>query len=166
MKRSAAILAMALTSSSAIFGGSPADELKKLDVWAGHWTTRGESKDTPYSRAESLSSEMTCAWAPHHGYLICDQTIAGKDGRINSLSVYTYSETEKKFKFYGIGQGGNPRTPPLTVNGNVWTYGGGTEAGSRTTARKSRSGRPTSSYRPRRCSGARSFPTTAAGIGA
>ncbi len=125
MKWGATILATAM--SSAVFGGSPAGELEKLDVWSGHWTTRGESKDTPYSRAESLSSEMTCTWAPNHGYLICDQTIAGKDGRVDSLSVYTHSETEKKFKFYGIGQGGNPRTPPLTIDGNVWTYGGGFE---------------------------------------
>ena len=102
--------------------------LEKLDAWTGHWRARGESLATAYSHAASLSSETTCQWSINHGYMICDQMIDGPKGRMNALSIYTYSEADKAYRFYGIDQSGQPRTPPLTIQGNVWTYGGGFEA--------------------------------------
>jgi hypothetical protein len=101
---------------------SPA--LKKLDVWIGHWTTQRQAKDTPYSRARSISSETTCAWSANHGYMICDQLINDAGVISNELSIYTYSEREKAYKFFGLDMNGQPRSVPLTIEGNVWTYGG------------------------------------------
>src|SRR5262249_18781967 len=98
-----------------------------LNAWVGHWKTQGESMDSAMSKAGTLSSDMTCAWSANHGYLLCDQIIDTPDGKMNSLSVYTYSENEKAFKFYGLDKDGKPRTTNLTVKGTLWTYAGGFE---------------------------------------
>jgi hypothetical protein len=99
-------------------------ELSKLDVWAGHWQTQGESFDSAFSSAGRLSSDMTCAWSPNHGYMLCDQLIVAPDGKMNSLSVYTYSETEKAVKFYGLEKDGKPRSTAVTLKDTLWTYTG------------------------------------------
>lgn len=101
---------------------SPA--LQKLDVWTGRWKIQGQAKDTPYSRAGLISSDTTCAWAINHNYMVCDQLIYDAAGDSNALSVYTYSDKEKAYKFFGLDRNGEPRSVPLTIEGNIWTYGG------------------------------------------
>jgi hypothetical protein len=103
-------------------------ELNKVDVWAGHWTTQGESMDSAFSSAGKLSSDMTCAWSPYHGYMMCDQLIDSPNGKMNSLSVYTYSEKENAFKFYGLDKDGMPRSTAVTVKNTLWTYTGSFES--------------------------------------
>lgn len=107
---------------SSVSAMSPASQ--KLEVWAGRWTITGQAKETPYSHASTFSSETTCGWSANRGYMLCDQLINLPTGAINQLSVYTYSETDKSYKFFGLDQNSDPRVIPLTIEGNVWTYGG------------------------------------------
>lgn len=99
-------------------------ELKKLDFLAGSWKTQGQSKLTAYSRDAALSSETSCAWAPNHGYLVCDQMVQRPDGKHNSLSVYTYDVGAKAYKYYGLDRDGGPRSVAIFFEGNVLTYPG------------------------------------------
>ena len=70
-----------------------------------------------------LSSDLTCNWSANHGFLLCDQIIHLPDGTQNDFSVYTYSEKDHAYQFFGITRGNKePRTTKLTIEGNLWTY--------------------------------------------
>src|SRR6201996_494458 len=100
-----------------------APELTKMDVWVGTWESQTQVMTTPYSQAASMSSEMTCNWSPHHGFILCDHLMNGVNGVSNSLSVYTYDEATKSYKFVGVDKDESPREVPMEVKGNVWSFG-------------------------------------------
>ena len=41
----------------------------------------------------------------------------------NSLSVYTYDDQDKVYKFFGVEKDSYPREVPMEVKGNVWSFG-------------------------------------------
>jgi len=98
--------------------------IEKLGLFLGRWSTTGEMKATPYSKARKKSDdEMICQWMPNHGFLICDQLIRGAQGTKNELSVYTYSEKDHNYAFFGIARDEKEaRTTKLSVDDKVWTY--------------------------------------------
>jgi hypothetical protein len=100
-----------------------APEISKMGIWVGTWASKTEVMTTPYSEAASMTSEMTCSWSPHHGFILCDHLLNGPSGLSNSLSVYTYDETGKTYKFFGVEKDSSPREVPMQVKGNVWTFG-------------------------------------------
>ncbi len=100
-----------------------APELTKMDVWVGTWESQTQVMTTPYSEAASVTSEMTCTWSPHHGFILCDHLMNGVNGVSNSLSVYTYDEANKTYKFFGVDKDDSPREVPMQVKGNVWSFG-------------------------------------------
>jgi hypothetical protein len=97
-------------------------ELKKLDAWTGRWTTRGKLYKTAYSPAGDITITMTCGWSAYNGYVICDHLFSGPRGKSNDLTVYTYNTTDKSYKFCSVDQSGAPRSTPLTISGDIWTY--------------------------------------------
>jgi len=54
--------------------------------------------------------------------MICDHLITGPSGKHNDLSIYTYIEADKSYKFCGFDRTGAPRATPLTIEGTVWSY--------------------------------------------
>jgi hypothetical protein len=103
---------------------TPDTELDKLSAFVGHWTLSGELKDAATGKPTiKLSSDLTCNWSANHGFLLCDQVIHLPDGTQNDLSVYTYSEKDHAFQFFGITRGNkDARTTKVTIDGNLWTY--------------------------------------------
>lgn len=100
-----------------------APEVSRMGVWVGTWQSQTQVMTTPYSTASSSTSEMTCTWSPHHGFVLCDHLMSGVDGVSNSLSVYTYDEVGKTYKFFGVDKDASPREVPMQVKGNVWAFG-------------------------------------------
>lgn len=99
-------------------------ELSAMNIWVGHWQSQTQVLDTPYSEAATVSSEMTCTWSPDHGFVLCEHLMHQTDGTTtNSLSVYTYDERDKVYKFFGVEKDSYPREVPMEVNGNVWSFG-------------------------------------------
>ncbi len=120
----AAIAASTIALASDRLSRSPVPpELSRMDVWVGHWQSRTQVLNTPYSKAASVSSEMTCSWSPNHGFILCDHLMHGVSGTTNSLSVYTYDDHDKVYKFFGVEKDAYPREVPMQVNGNVWSFG-------------------------------------------
>jgi hypothetical protein len=97
-------------------------ELKKLDAWSGQWTTKGKRYETAYSHAGEITVTMNCGWSTYGGYMICDHLVIGLSGQRNELSIFTYNQADKSYKFCGLDQTGVPRTTLLTIEGNVWSF--------------------------------------------
>ncbi len=110
--------------ASAVRPPTPDNELDKLSAFVGHWTLSGELKDAATGKTTmKLSSDLTCNWSANHGFLLCDQIIHLPDGTQNDFSVYTYSEKDHAYQFFGITRGNkDARTTKLTIDGNLWTY--------------------------------------------
>jgi hypothetical protein len=110
--------------ASAAHPPNPENEIDKLSAFVGHWTLSGELKDAATGKPTiKLSSDITCNWSTNHGFLICDQIIHLPDGTQNDFSIYTYSEKDHAYQFFGITRGNKePRTTKLTIEGNLWTY--------------------------------------------
>ncbi len=96
--------------------------LKNLDAWSGRWTTQGKLYDTAYSHAGNITITMTCGWSAYNGYMICDHLFSGPAGKSNDLSIYTYDPADNSYRFYSVDQAGPPRSTPLTIEGDIWTY--------------------------------------------
>jgi hypothetical protein len=121
-------LAVVAVSSFAVANDNSSEsrippELSRMNVWVGHWESQTRVLNTPYSEAANVTSEMTCSWSPNRGFLLCDHLMHGVDGTTNSLSVYTYDERDKIYKFYGVEKDSYPREVPMQVKGNVWSFG-------------------------------------------
>jgi hypothetical protein len=101
---------------------APPPELKVLDSWTGKWITHGKLYDTAHSKAGTIAITMTCGWSAYAGYMICDHLMDGPSGKRNDLSVYTYNQADKSYKFCGFDHTGVPTTTPLTIKGNIWSY--------------------------------------------
>ena len=113
------------------FAQSQSNELEKPARFLGLWKTEGTFKDTPYSKAHTSKSEMTCDWTPNHGFLLCDQIIHTPDRSKDDLSIYTYNQQSNAFSFFGLSPDDTEaRTTKLTTEDNLWTYSDeGTEGG-------------------------------------
>ena len=138
---------------------SPA--LKVLDAWTGQWTTHGKLYDTTLSHAGEITITMTCAWSAYGGYMICDHLFTGPSGTRNDLSIYTYNESEKSYKFCGFDRSGTPRATPLTIDGSS----GVTTPTKNKKARKSTSRPSTTSPSLASSPGTQNSPTTPAPTG-
>jgi hypothetical protein len=117
-----AVSSFALASDNSSESRIP-PELTRMNVWVGRWQSETRVLNTPYSEAASVTSEMTCSWSPNHGFVLCDHLMHGVDGTTNSLSVYTYDERDKVYKFFGVEKDSYPREVPMQVKGNVWSFG-------------------------------------------
>jgi len=104
-------------------------ELHVLDAWTGRWSTHGKLYDTPYSHAGEVSITMTCGWSAYGGFMICDHLVESTRGKRNDLSIFTYNEADKSYKFCGFDRTGVPRSTPLTMEGKVWSYDSDEEDG-------------------------------------
>jgi hypothetical protein len=118
------LFAMAAASRRAPPADSQAQapELKVLDAWTGTWTTHGKLYDTAHSKAGTITITMSCGWSAYGGYMICDHLMDGHSGKRNDLSVYTYNQADKSYKFCGFDRTGVPSTTPLTIQGSIWSY--------------------------------------------
>jgi hypothetical protein len=111
------ILPCAATAQAAT-GGSGAPGVESLAAIVGVWQS-----DTDV--ASGTSAVSRCAWTPSRFGVLCDQTVSTPAGTQHALSLYTFGGAQGKFVFYGLGHPGDQMSPvSLTIEGNVWTYGG------------------------------------------
>ena len=69
-----------------------------------------------------ITITMTCRWSAYGAYMICDHLVTGPAGKHNDLSIYTYNQADKSYKFVGTDRTDMPRATPLTIEGKVWSY--------------------------------------------
>lgn len=90
----------------------PVAAAEALQVWVGHWHTRGESGGTPWH------AETRCTWSMNHGFVVCDQLI---NDRLNQLMILTYDASAKAYRITSVGKDRPPIIAFGTVKNGVWT---------------------------------------------
>ena len=92
----------------------------RLQVWVGHWRTKGESGGTPWH------ADTRCAWSVNHQFVVCDQLI---NDRVDQLMILSYDPSAKAFRISSIGRDRAPLVAFGRVHGMIWTNSGEIEQG-------------------------------------
>jgi hypothetical protein len=122
------LMKMSSTGSSAKPTASPENSPPhdKLAVWAGHWKTRIDTKETQFGHASTEYFDAKCSFFPNNIFLYCDylslQSNAEANGGVmDDVSLIYYSDVDKTFKYTNVAAEGGPRENTMQVDGNVWT---------------------------------------------
>ena len=138
MKRLAAIVIMGMSVALLVNGSSIASRAKptaspkdssphnKLAVWAGHWKTRIETKETQFGHASTDYFDSKCSFFPNDIFLYCDYlslqpNAQANGGVMDDISLFYYSDVDKTFKYTNVAPEGGPNENTMQVDGNIWT---------------------------------------------
>jgi hypothetical protein len=89
-------------------------EVQKLDAFLGEWRMKDDPPDAP--------NRTICQWAPNGRCLLCDQIHPGADGPVKELNIFTYDRAQSAYVMQGMRPS---RRAPFSIEGQTWTYGGG-----------------------------------------
>jgi hypothetical protein len=97
----------------------------KLAVWAGHWKSHGEVKETQFGHARTFDYDVQCSFLPHRFFMACSFLSLMPDpnhgNRIsNGATLFYYSDVDKTFKYTEVHPEGGPNEGTALVEGNVW----------------------------------------------
>ena len=103
---------------------TPDSELKKMQVFSGYWTYKGETKPTSFGPGGKFSGEVNCEWILS-GFALQLSTVEKRaDGTVRMLEIDTYDPANKNFLYNGYDDVGGRYWGVVTVSGNTWTYEG------------------------------------------
>jgi hypothetical protein len=120
----AAAFLLALAAGAAARDSSTARD--KLAMWAGHWKSHGEVKETQFGHARTFDYDVQCSFLPHGAFMACSFLSLMPDpnhgNRIsNGATLFYYSDVDKAFKYTEVHPEGGPDEGVALVDGNVWT---------------------------------------------
>jgi hypothetical protein len=100
----------------------PAPELKRLDYFAGQWTSEGEIKPGPMGPAGKFTIEGTCEWFEGGFALVCLGESQGPMGPSKTIAILSYQPNEKVYTHYVVDSRAPPEQAKGTVEGDTWTF--------------------------------------------
>ena len=117
-------LLLALTAGATAQASLPSRD--RLAVWAGHWKSHGEVKETEFGHARTFDYDIQCSFLPHAAFMACSFLSLMPDpnhgNRIsNGATLFYYSDVDKAFKYTEVHPEGGPDEGTALVDGNVWT---------------------------------------------
>jgi hypothetical protein len=122
-----AVISMLLSSAAILAqeAPKPGPEHKKLDYFAGKWTSEGQMKANPFGMPTGeFSSRDDCQWWDGGFSLVCNSVGKSPMGPTKGLGIMSYNAEEKVYTYYGVDNGpmAMSTVPRGTVNGDTWTY--------------------------------------------
>jgi len=113
-----ATLGLAANTATPIFAQT-SDPHNRMNIWVGRWRETVELKETAYSHAATIPSQVTCGWSSNQGFMVCEYLHDTTD----ALSIFRYDDKDKTYKHVGIVKDGKTREEiPVVVEGNLWRY--------------------------------------------
>lgn len=117
-------LLLALTAGATAQASLPSRD--RLAVWAGHWKSHGEVKETEFGHARTFDYDIQCSFLPHAAFMACSFLSLMPDpnhgNRIsNGATLFYYSDVDRTFKYTEVHPEGGPYEGTAHVDGNIWT---------------------------------------------
>lgn len=109
----------------------PGPEIKRLEVFAGRWTSTGEMKASPMGPGGPVTGSNTCEWFPGGFYLVCRSDGRGPVGAMHAMGILGWDPEKKRYTYYGIDNSGMPGGMAYTngPSGDTWTWEGESTVG-------------------------------------
>jgi hypothetical protein len=129
MKRTAivvgmVVLAFAVSLWAQTMAPKPDPEIKKFDVFMGHWTYAVEYKAGPLGPASKATGDLTIKKILGGFFFQNQATEKGPMGETQLMEIVGYDPVNKKFTSNEFHSDGIMFSGTYAVNGNTWTYMG------------------------------------------
>ena len=99
-----------------------------LLLYDGQWASTSHMYDTAFSKAQDISSKLTCSWTPDHEFLICDQVIRMGGATHSQLTVYSHDHEGHRYVYSTFNApGSRPNFSTLEVAARQFIYSGSAE---------------------------------------
>jgi len=126
-RKSLFVVALVLVSLSAWaqMAPKPGPEVKKLDYFAGTWTTEATIAQGPWGAGGKFTSTGTSEWMDGGFYLVTHADFKmppelGGDGK--EIDVMGYDTQENTYILEGFNSQGNHESSKGTVSADTWTW--------------------------------------------
>ena len=121
-----AVLLMCIFGATAAFGqmeaAKPAPELKKLDYFAGNWTSVGDVKPGPMGKGGKAVVHEQIAWMEGKYFLVTHGKYETPEGNGTEIAFLGYDTQEKVYTYDEFDSQGEAVHAKGTVDGDTWTW--------------------------------------------
>ena len=100
----------------------PGPEVKKLEYFAGNWTSEGEMKPSPFGPGGKFSGTERNEWMQGGFFLLSHAKSTGSMGSDTAVGVYGYNANDKVYTFDEFNSSGEAVHAKGTVAGDTWTW--------------------------------------------
>jgi len=100
----------------------PAPELKKLDYFAGTWTTEGEIKPGPMGSGGRFTGTNRVQWMDGAFFLVTHSEFHGAMGNGEETSYMGYDAADKMYTYDSYSTLGEADHATGNVDGDTWTW--------------------------------------------
>ena len=107
----------------------PSPEHKKLAVFVGTWKDEAELKPGPLGPGGRMRLTETCEWFTGGFSVVCHTETLARTGVLKTLTVLTYDQEEKVYRFYEFNSAGWSNSAKGTLDGDTWTFEGESKMG-------------------------------------
>ena len=103
----------------------PGPEVKKLEYFAGRWTSTSDFKPGAMGPGGKGSATSNCEWFAGGFYLVCRAEGTTPMGANQSLAILGYNPERKQYTYYAIDNSGMPADVVHgTLTGDTWLWEG------------------------------------------
>ena len=128
----ALLLGVALSARVQMEIPKPAPELKKLDYFAGTWTTEGEIKPGPMGSGGNFTGTNHVQWMDGAFFLVTHSEFNGAMGKGAETSYMGYDSNDKMYTYDSFNSLGEADHAKGNVDGDTWTWQSETRMGPQT----------------------------------
>jgi hypothetical protein len=116
------LLGIALSARVPTETPKPAPELKKLDYFAGTWTTEGEIKPGPMGPGGKFTGTNHVQWMDGAFFLVTHSEFNGAMGKGAETSYMGYDSDAKMYTYDSFNTLGEADHAKGNVDGDTWTW--------------------------------------------
>lgn len=128
----ALLLGLALSARVQTETPKPAQELRKLDYFAGTWATEGEIKPGPMGPGGKFTGTNHVQWMDGAFFLVTNSEFHGAVGKGSETSYMGYDSEDKTYTYDSFNTLGEADHAKGNVDGDTWTWLSQTTVGSQT----------------------------------
>jgi hypothetical protein len=118
----ALVLGIAASARAQVETPKPAPELKKLDYFAGAWTTEGEIKPGPIGSGGRFTGTSRVQWMDGAFFLVTHSEFSGAMGNGQETSYMGYDSGDKMYTYDSYNALGEADHAKGNVEGDTWTW--------------------------------------------
>jgi hypothetical protein len=116
------LFAVALSARAQMDMPKPGPELKKLDYFAGSWTTVGDMKPGPMGPGGEWTQSEHDEWMEGGYFLVLHSQFKGAMGRGTSVAYMGYDTNDKMYTYDEFNTMSEAEHSKGSVDGDTWTW--------------------------------------------
>jgi len=126
------LLGIALSSRAQMEISKPAQELKKLNYFAGTWTAEGDMKTGPMGSGGKFIGTNYVQWMDGGFFLVTHSEFNGAMGKGTETAYMGYDSNDKMYTYDSFNTLGEADHAKGNVDGDTWTWQSETRMGPQT----------------------------------